>query len=174
MPKVKNLRFEFSDGSYSLKWDEERDTDVDLQRELSLTINERKPFVGGNWKSNGLSTDLEFFIHSCLNNISFDPKKMEVVVAPTALHIAMVNNHLVNSIQVSAQNVSKFGNGAYTSQISADILKDMDCNWTIIGHSERRHVMHETDMDIGMKAKSALDAGLKVILCVGETLIEHD
>ena len=58
MPKVKNLRFEFSDGSYSLKWEEERDTVEDLERELSLTINERRPFVGGNWKSNGLSTDL--------------------------------------------------------------------------------------------------------------------
>ena len=98
MPKVKNLRFEFSDGSYSLKWEEGKDTDVDLQRELSLTINERRPFVGGNWKSNGHTTDIEFFIHSCLNNISFDPKKMEVVVAPVAIHIAMVNDHLANSI----------------------------------------------------------------------------
>ena len=102
MPKVKNLRFEFSDGSYALKWEEGRDTDVDLERILSLTINDRRPFVGGNWKSEGLSTDLEFFIHSCLNNISFDAKKMEVVVAPTAIHIAMVNEHLTNSIQVGA------------------------------------------------------------------------
>jgi triosephosphate isomerase len=54
------------------------------------------------------------------------------------------------------------------------MLKDMDCNWTIIGHSERRHLMGETDMDIGMKAKSALDSGLKVVICVGETMIEHD
>ena len=50
----------------------------------------------------------------------------------------------------------------------------MDCNWSIIGHSERRHLMHETNIDVGMKAKSALDAGLKVIICVGETMIEHD
>ena len=98
MPKVNNLRFEFSDGSYSLKWDEGKDTDVTLERELSLTINERTPFVGGNWKSNGHATDIELFIHTCLNKISFDVKKMEVVVTPTALHIAMVNDYLINSI----------------------------------------------------------------------------
>jgi triosephosphate isomerase len=54
------------------------------------------------------------------------------------------------------------------------MLKDMDCNWSIIGHSERRHLMGETDMDIGMKAKCAIEAGLKVVICVGETSIERD
>ena len=68
MPKVKNLRFEFSNGNYALKWDEEGNgTEMELERELSLTINERKPFVGGNWKSNGASTELDLFVHSCLN-----------------------------------------------------------------------------------------------------------
>lgn len=99
---------------------------------------------------------------------------MEVIVAPAAIHIGMVNDFLTNSIQVGAQNVSKFHNGAYTSQISAEMLKDMDCNWSIIGHSERRHLMHETNMDVGMKAKSALDSGLKIVICVGETTIEYE
>jgi triosephosphate isomerase (TIM) len=99
---------------------------------------------------------------------------MEVVVAPSAIHIAMVNDYLTNNIQVGAQNVSKFHNGAYTSQISAEMLKDMDCNWTIIGHSERRHIMGETDMDVGMKAKSAIESGLKVVLCIGETMLERE
>lgn len=73
-PNVKNLRFEFSDGKYTLKWEEGKDGEVELEKEISLTINERKPFVGGNWKSNGDTTFIDLFIHSCLNTISFNSK----------------------------------------------------------------------------------------------------
>ena len=54
------------------------------------------------------------------------------------------------------------------------MLTDMSCHWAIIGHSERRHIMGETDMQVGMKAKSALDAGVNVVICIGETSIENE
>lgn len=96
------------------------------------------------------------------------------MVAPAMIHIEMCNDFLTNAIQVGAQNVSKYDSGAFTGQVTGEMLKDMDCNWSIIGHSERRHIMKETDKDVGEKAKKALDNGLSAVVCIGETLIEKE
>jgi triosephosphate isomerase len=79
-----------------------------------------------------------------------------------------------NHIFVSAQNISQFKNGAYTGEISAEMVNDLGLHWTILGHSERRHVFGESDKVIGEKVKIALDHKLKVIACIGEKLEERE
>ena len=110
-----------------------------------------------------------------LKQIKFDSKKVEVVVAPTALHLLTARQNLSGSnIQVSAQNISQYKNGAYTGEISAEQLKDAGINWVILGHSERRHVFGESDAVVGDKVKIAIENGLNVMACIGEKLDERE
>ena len=95
------MRFEFADGKYSLKWDE-TDGELTMERELEIIRNGRKPFVGGNWKSNGDSMFVDLFTHSVLNKIKFKNAKMEVMVAPSMIHIPMFNDYCTNQIQTGA------------------------------------------------------------------------
>jgi triosephosphate isomerase len=111
---------------------------------------------------------------SKLNKASV-PANTEVVVAPTALHIGLVQGLLTNkSIEISAQNSLQFKAGAYTGEIAPELLVDFGLAWTILGHSERRQIFHTDDKTVGEQVKLALAAGLKVIACVGETLQERE
>ncbi len=134
----------------------------------------RKLLVGGNWKQNGTLKFASEFPEKVLNKVQFNQSKVEVVVAPTALHLMTANQALKNGVQLSAQNISQYKNGAYTGEISAEMLNDASINWVILGHSERRHVFGETDKVIGSKVKHALDHKLKVIACIGEKLEERE
>ena len=134
----------------------------------------RKLLVGGNWKQNGTMKFAKEFPTKVLNKAKFDTKKVEVVVAPTFLHLMTVKAALKGAVQVSAQNMSKFKNGAYTGEISADQLVDAQIPWVILGHSERRHVFGESDKLIGEKVKWALDHKLKVMACCGEKLEDRE
>jgi triosephosphate isomerase len=130
----------------------------------------RRLFIGGNWKSNGtlkLANELVTSLQTC----EYNTDRCEVVVAPTFIHLSTVQSLLNNSsIIVSAQNVSSTGDGAFTGEISAQQLVDLGIQWTIIGHSERRHLFNETNEIVGKKVGLAQKAGLKVIACIGETL----
>jgi triosephosphate isomerase len=97
---------------------------------------------------------------------------IEVVVAPVSLHIAMAKVMLIDNVKVASQNVSMYGTGAYTGEIAAEHLVDFGLEWTLVGHSERRGLFHEDDATVAKKVGNALDAGLSVILCIGESL-EH-
>lgn len=134
----------------------------------------RKLLVGGNWKQNGTVKFAKDFSENVLNKAKFDQKKVEVVVAPAALHLLTAKQALTNGVQVSAQNISQYKNGAYTGEISAEMLNDAGVNWVILGHSERRHVFGESDAVIGDKVKFALDHKLKVMACIGEKLDERE
>ena len=134
----------------------------------------RKFLVGGNWKQNGTTKFVKEFPEKVLNKIKFDTNKVEVVVSPTSLHLALAKETIKNNVQLSAQNISQFKNGAYTGEISAEMLNDLGIHWTILGHSERRHIFGETDKVIGLKVKHALDHKLKVIACIGEKLDERE
>jgi triosephosphate isomerase len=135
----------------------------------------RKLLVGGNWKQNGTVKFASEFSQNVLGKIKFDQNKVEVVVAPTALHLLQAKNALGGSnVQVSAQNISQYKNGAYTGEISAEMLKDAQVNWVILGHSERRHVFGESDVVVADKVKMALDHQLKVMACIGEKLDERE
>ena len=136
---------------------------------------DRNYVIGGNWKSNGDFDFANTFTKDVLNKATFDPSKVEVVVAPTDLHLNTVKECLeCGNVHASAQDVSQYGRGAYTGNITADQLCDAGIKWTLTGHSERRTLFHETDSDVALKTKVALENGLNVMLCIGELLEERE
>ncbi|EER00893.1 triose-phosphate isomerase 1, putative [Perkinsus marinus ATCC 50983] len=135
-----------------------------------------KPFVGGNWKSNGTFASIKELAASLVTGeATYNKDAVDVVVAPTAIHLSFALDQFKGSnIQVSAQNCSRTGPGAYTGEITADMIKDAGLNWTILGHSERRHLFNETNEDLAAKVVNAEAAGLKIIFCIGELLEERE
>ncbi|KXL46612.1 hypothetical protein M433DRAFT_153552 [Acidomyces richmondensis BFW] len=132
----------------------------------------RQFFVGGNFKMNGTIESIKSIIQN-LNNAECDPNT-EVVIAPPALYLLLAREHLRAGIEVAAQNVFDRPNGAFTGEISVSQLKDSGITWTLIGHSERRVLLQETDEFVARKAKAAIDGGIGVILCCGETLEQRE
>ena len=102
-------------------------------------------------------------------------KGVEVVVAPPATALAAVAQAVAGtSVEVSAQNIYPKDEGAFTGEISAPMILDTGCKWVIIGHSERRQYFGETDESVKQKTVAALAAGIKPIVCIGETLQERE
>ncbi|KAJ1305101.1 hypothetical protein OPQ81_000140 [Rhizoctonia solani] len=132
----------------------------------------RKFFVGGNFKMNGTVKSIQDIIEN-LNNATFDPNT-EVVIAPPTLYLLTSLAAAKSHIQISAQNAYIKSSGAFTGEISPTQLVDAKVPWVILGHSERRTLFGETDEIVADKTKAALDAGLSVILCIGETLEERE
>eukprot|EP00566_Odontella_aurita_P035957 CAMPEP_0113572832 /NCGR_PEP_ID=MMETSP0015_2-20120614/26298_1 /TAXON_ID=2838 /ORGANISM="Odontella" /LENGTH=526 /DNA_ID=CAMNT_0000475877 /DNA_START=120 /DNA_END=1696 /DNA_ORIENTATION=+ /assembly_acc=CAM_ASM_000160 len=127
----------------------------------------RKFFVGGNWKCNGSVAQVNDLV-SMLNQSTLSTDT-EVVVCPSQVYVQGVQEKLRSDVAVGAQDCWVEGNGAFTGETSADMLKDMGVGWAVIGHSERRG-KGEADEEVAKKAKYALDKGLKVIACCGEPL----
>lgn len=100
--------------------------------------------------------------------------KSEVAVSPVSVHIATALSLAAPHIIVAAQNASAQGNGAFTGEVSADILVDLGVKWVILGHSERRTLYGETNEVLAKKLKYSLDKGLNVIFCIGEKLEERE
>lgn len=109
-----------------------------------------------------------------LNDASDIPSNVDVVVAPTFVHIPATLAALRKDFAVSAQNCWTKGNGAYTGEISADMIFDLGLKWVILGHSERRHIIKESDEVTADKVAYALSKGLSVIYCIGELLEERE
>lgn len=132
----------------------------------------RQFFVGGNFKMNGTRESVSKIVDG-LNKAEL-PSNVEVVIAPPAPYIALaVNENKQKTIEVSAQNCFDKASGAYTGEISPEQIKDLGATWTLTGHSERRTIIKESDDFIASKTKFALDQGLSVILCIGETFEER-
>ncbi|KAK4691257.1 triosephosphate isomerase (TIM), partial [Lecanoromycetidae sp. Uapishka_2] len=132
----------------------------------------RQFFVGGNFKMNGTIKSITDIVHN-LNSAPLDPKT-EVVIAPPGLFLLLVREHLKSEIEVCSQNVFDKPNGAFTGEISAEQLSDSKIGWALCGHSERRVILKEDDQFIASKTAAALDGGLGVILCCGETLEQRE
>ncbi|HQV21781.1 MAG: triose-phosphate isomerase [Moraxellaceae bacterium] len=131
----------------------------------------RKPLIVGNWKMNGSfakNTNL-------LASLSSVPN-VNMVVAPPAVYLASVSAQLMNtSIVLAAQNVAAEGQqGAYTGEVSAVMLAELGARYAIVGHSERRQYYGETDTVVAKKCLRLQEAGLRPIICVGETLAERE
>ncbi len=105
---------------------------------------------------------------------SFDTRHVDVVVAPTLVHLSVVAANIDPKYGVSAQNVWLRGPGAFTGETPAEILADLGVKWTITGHSERRALCGETSEVVGLKTQRALECGLSVIPCIGETLEQRN
>lgn len=132
----------------------------------------RQFFVGGNFKMNGTIKSITEIVEN-LNKAKLD-ENTEVVIAPPALYLLLTREHLRKGIEVAAQNVFDKPNGAFTGEISAEQLKDSGITWTILGHSERRQILQESDDFVASKTKAAIDGGLSVILCCGESLEQRE
>ncbi|KAK7737802.1 triosephosphate isomerase [Cytospora paraplurivora] len=132
----------------------------------------RKFFVGGNWKMNGTKSSIKEIVNN-LNSAQLD-SNVETVVAPPALYLSLVRETLNKNIEVAAQNVYDKPNGAFTGEISVEQLKDNSINWAILGHSERRTILNESDEVVASKTKFATDGGISVIWCCGESLEERE
>jgi len=130
----------------------------------------RKPFIAGNWKMNTLAhsaVDLASELAGQLNDVH----SVDMAVCPPFVYLSAVAKALNSSnIALGAQNVYFEPNGAYTGEISCKMLKDVCCTYAIVGHSERRHVIGETDELINKKISAAITGGLLPIFCVGELL----
>lgn len=130
----------------------------------------RQKIVAGNWKMNKNAEETEDLLNALINQLPND-KEVEIIVAPTFINLASAVDHLeFTNIVVAAQNMHQFENGAFTGEISADMLKSIGVNTVILGHSERRAIFHETDAIISFKVDKALQHQMRVIFCFGEEL----
>ena len=138
----------------------------------------RRPIMAGNWKMNNLTSDSKALIEGILAGIKDlnESQMPEVVVAPTFTSLALVSDMIKGNskIALSAQNCHWEKSGAYTGEISVEMLSDIGCEYIIIGHSERRQYFSETDEMINKKAKAILAGGLLPIICCGETLEQRE
>jgi triosephosphate isomerase len=134
----------------------------------------RTPLIAGNWKMNGTIEEAEERVASVLPRIAaLESVEHGVCVPFTALQ-AVVDSTRGSALKVFAQNMHYALDGAFTGEISAPMLTELDIHGVLLGHSERRTYFGETDKALQLKVPAALDAGLEVILCVGETEEERE
>lgn len=135
-----------------------------------------KKLVVANWKMNKGLVQSQQFAEEIKNFVEKNKSSNAVVIlCPPFTSLEAVQRKINGTaIKLGAQNMHFETQGAYTGEISAGMLKSCGCEYVILGHSERREYFHETDAIINKKVLKALDDGLKVILCVGESLQEHE
>lgn len=131
--------------------------------------------IAGNWKMNGSQALAEALASGVASFCARSGVKGEVILCPPSILLTTVGKRLQGSfVALGGQDVSAQESGAYTGDISALMLKEAGCRYTIIGHSERRQLHAETDAQVAAKAQASLKQGLKPIICVGETLSERE
>ncbi len=139
----------------------------------------RQPMVAGNWKMHGSHARNQELLSALLPSIRALPDRVaEVVVCPPSVYLESVGRALAahdGDIRLGAQNAcTQSGQGAYTGEVSVEMLRDVGCTHVILGHSERRTLFAETDEAVADKLRVALAAGLTPIICVGEQLAERE
>ena len=133
----------------------------------------RKPIIAGNWKMNKTAQEAELLINELKPLVAKSKPEVVICVPYTDLWVAKKAIEGSN-IKLGAENVAWADSGAFTGEISADMLKEIGVEYVIIGHSERRQYFGETDQTVNMRLTQALAKGLKPIVCVGETLVERE
>ncbi|MEM7756145.1 MAG: triose-phosphate isomerase [Planctomycetota bacterium] len=138
-------------------------------------MTERKPFVGGNWKMNTDQAGAAELTRAVVEAIG--DTTCDVAVFPPFPYLLTVGSILrerSSTIMLGAQDAYHQADGAFTGEVSLAMLKDCGVAAVLIGHSERRHVIGETDDLLALKTRAVIDAGLHAVLCVGETLEQRD
>ena len=131
----------------------------------------RKCIVAGNWKLNNTIAQSEALMKDIVKGIENMTDECEVVVCPPFTAIKSVADMVANTeISVGGQDLYWQASGAFTGEVSCEMLKEAGCTYVIIGHSERRTLFHESNEDVSSKVQAAIDGGLLPIVCVGETL----
>jgi len=135
----------------------------------------RKPFVGGNWKMNTDQAAAAELTRSVAEGLAETPADVAVFPPfPYLLTVGSILRERGSTIMLGAQDVYHEGNGAFTGEVSLDMLKDCGVAAVLIGHSERRHVINEPDELIALKTRAVIEAGLHAVLCIGETLGQRE
>ena len=134
----------------------------------------RRPFIAGNWKMN-LDRASAVALAKALVEKAKSVDDVDLAVCPPSIYLDAVGSVVAGSkIALGAQNMYHESEGAYTGEISASMLRDLGCQYVILGHSERRHILHETSEQVNDKVYAALEGGLVPIVCVGELLAERE
>lgn len=132
----------------------------------------RTQLVAANWKMNGSLAGNVGLVEGICQGLE---TQGDVAICPPAAYLSQVADLIKDSkVALGAQNVSHLANGAFTGEISTDMLQDFACQYAIVGHSERRQLYHETDTRVAEKFVAAVNSGLTPILCVGELLEERE
>ena len=132
----------------------------------------KNKLIIGNWKMNGDSVSNQELVNSILN---YKTTNTDIVICPPAPYLSQVQSLIAESdIALGAQNVSSQNNGAFTGETSVSMLNDIGCTYSLVGHSERRALFHETNEVIAEKITQLLNANLKPVLCIGESLEQRE
>ncbi|MBJ7355377.1 MAG: triose-phosphate isomerase [Thermoleophilaceae bacterium] len=129
----------------------------------------RRPYIAGNWKMNKTGFEAEDFVFALLPQIAGDDIAEVVICAPFTALSNVIDSSRGTRIKVAAQNMHEAESGAFTGEVSAGMLRDIDVRAVVLGHSERRQYFNETDEALAAKVVVALENDLEPILCVGET-----
>ena len=135
----------------------------------------RRRIIAGNWKMHNNLSESQNLVTKLVNELNNQNINREVIICPPFTSLTEVSNLLDGTkIELGAQNMHFEDKGAFTGEISADMLKSVGCKYVILGHSERRTIFGESDEIINKKIKQALNAGLIPIFCMGETLEQRE
>jgi triosephosphate isomerase len=134
----------------------------------------RRPILAANWKMHKNLAEAEDFVAGFLPLVA-DAGEVDIVIAPPFTSLARVADRVKGSnVAAAAQNVNPEAKGAFTGEISPDMLADLGCQYTIVGHSERRSLYGESDAFVASKASALFERNIVPIVCVGETLEERE
>ncbi|BBM83560.1 triose-phosphate isomerase [Candidatus Uabimicrobium amorphum] len=139
----------------------------------------RRIFIAGNWKMNTSSTEAQQLIEAIYAQTN--DHEMDIAVCPPTVYLSAVSSYIKSNeqrknlqIKLGAQNMHWEDKGAFTGEVSGQMLQDVGCTYVVLGHSERRALFSETNENINKKIHKALAIGLLPILCIGETLEERE
>lgn len=139
------------------------------QLNLSRAMSTRTKVVGGNWKCNAGNGTTLSDVKTLMEGLNAGPvPKCQTYISPPALYLSEVQATAASHFNVSAQNCWKLTKGAYTGEMSPEMLVDMGVKWTLIGHSERRDIFGETEELLGAKIAHCMENGMTVVACIGE------